>query len=441
MEYSDERRRFVVSGKAAAVVVTLAAFLAFGSGIMLGKQTTLGGSSAFAAETLFGDQPPAGVDFSPVWRAWSSIDERFVPTGAAADATATNTPATGFTDPQERVWGMIQGLAASLDDPYTVFLPPSDAKIFQDDISGSFEGVGMEIAIRDSVLTIVSPLKNTPAFRAGLKAGDLITHIDGESTRGMQIDGAVKRIRGERGTTVVLTVRRAGESGPFDVDVVRDVIEIPTISAELREGSGSVADDDVYVIELLNFGGLSSALFRGELRNFIKSGTNKLVLDLRGNPGGFLGAAVDMASWFLPTGKTVVTEDYGKNGQPIAHRSRGYDVFNDNLKMVILIDKGSASASEILAGALAHYEVATLVGEYTFGKGSVQELVDITPNTSLKITVARWLLPGGEPIPHEGIAPDVEVKITDEDREAERDPQMEEAVRILLGTSTSTAVR
>ena len=157
-----------------------------------------------------------------------------------------------------------------------------------------------------------------------------------------------------------------------------------------------------------------------------------MILDLRGNPGGYLEASVDIASWFLPQGSIVVTEDYASRQSDIVHRSRGYDVFNKNLRMVILVDRGSASASEILAGALKHYGIAKLVGVNTFGKGSVQELVEITSETSLKITVARWLNPGGVQIPNEGIAPDIEVKVSKEDAEAGKDPQLNKAIEILL---------
>lgn len=368
---------------------------------------------------------PEGVDFSPVWKAWKVIDERYVPPHVAT-TTATSTP-NGSTDMQARVWGLIEGLAASTDDPYTVFLPPVQAEIFSEDISGNFEGVGMEIAIRDNVLTVVSPLKDSPSFKAGVKAGDKIIKIDNADTRGITIETAVQHIRGPKGTIVTLTVVREGAAEPMEIKVTRDVINIPTIETELRT-------DGVFVIELYNFSAVSSGLFRDSLREFVESGSNKLVLDLRGNPGGYLEASVEMASWFLPQGAVVVTEDYADKKNNIVHRSRGYDVFSDNLEMVMLVDRGSASASEILAGALQHYGIAKLVGTNTFGKGSVQELVPITPETSLKITVARWLTPGGAQIPQDGIAPDVEVKPTEEDIKEGRDVQLLKAVEILNNT-------
>jgi carboxyl-terminal processing protease len=319
---------------------------------------------------------------------------------------------------------MIQGLAESTGDPYTFFLPPVEQKQFEEDLSGEFSGVGMEIAIKNEILTVVSPLKGTPAERAGIKPNDLVLEIDGTSTKGMDITTAVNRIRGPKGTEVTLKMVREGWTEPRDINVTRETINVPVIDTEHRS-------DGIFVISLHNFTANSPGLFREALREFIESGSSRLILDLRGNPGGYLEAAVEMASWFLPSGRVVVTEDYAGHESNVDHRSRGYDVFNGNLRMVILVDKGSASASEILAGALRHYGKAQIAGTATFGKGSVQELVPLTSDTSLKITVARWLLPDGEQIPNSGIVPDVEVKIPEEDAEADRDPQMDKAIEML----------
>ena len=348
------------------------------------------------------------------------IDEKFVP---AAVATSTQVATSTEEVNQERVWGMIQGLAQSLGDPYTFFLPPKENEIFSEDISGEFTGVGMEIAVRDQVLTVVSPLKGTPAERAGIKSGDRILEIDGVDTEGMDISNAVSRIRGPKGTQVTLLIMREGFSEPREYKITRDVINIPTVVTGMR--------DDVFVIELRSFTANSPELFRRALREFVESGRSRLILDMRGNPGGYLDAAVDMASWFLPSGRIAVTEDYAGHAENIVHRSRGYDIFNENLRMVILVDRGSASASEILSGALRHYGIATTVGERTFGKGSVQELVEITSETALKLTVARWLAPDGEQIPLDGLKPDIEVKITDEERTAGKDPQLEKALEVV----------
>lgn len=418
MIQSQGMRNFLVAG----VFLTGLGFVGgFLTGASPRAQSVL---PAAVAQAIGAEQPPEGVDFSAVWRAWAVMDEKFVPASVATTSASSSEPVIGGTPEQKRVWGMIQGMAASLGDPYTLFLPPVEQKQFEEDLSGEFSGVGMEIAIRDEVLTVVSPLKGTPAERAGVKAGDKILKIDGVSSQGLDITTAVNRIRGPKGTEVVISMVREGWTEPRDIRITRDVINVPVLDHELRP-------DGIYVIALHNFTSNSPQLFRDALRAFVESGSTRLVLDLRGNPGGYLEAAVDMASWFLPTGRVVVSEDYAGHQSNVDHRSKGYDVFNDNLRMVILVDRGAASASEILAGALKHYGIAQLVGENTFGKGSVQELVPITDDTGLKITVARWLMPDGLQIPTSGIKPDIEVKISEEDASAGKDPQMDKAIELL----------
>ncbi len=375
---------------------------------------------------LYADKPE-NIDMSPVWRVWHILDNNFV-----SSKQSKNTDLEILTKEeinQNRIWGLAAGLAASTEDPYTVFLPPSDAEIFADDISGEFEGVGMEIGVRDGLLTVVSPLKGTPAFKAGLKAKDRILKIDGIETKGIGVRNAVKKIRGPKGTIVKFEVLREGESGTIDIEVTRDVIEIPTIETK-------ILPTGEFVIELMHFSANSAELFRQALIEFSRTSSNKLIIDLRGNPGGYLGASVNMASWFLPKGDMIVTEDYGKSGKKTEHRSRGMDIFDENLELVILVDKGSASASEILAGSLREHGIATLIGTNTFGKGSIQELVSITEDTYLKVTVALWLLPGGVHISNDGIEPDIKVDLKklleDSDRDKfneDEDPILERAVQ------------
>ncbi|MBX4181562.1 S41 family peptidase [Candidatus Parcubacteria bacterium] len=354
------------------------------------------------------------VDFAPFWKAWNVLNEKYVP---------ASTTATVVTN-QEKVWGAIEGLASSLHDPYTVFFPPVENEMFETDIRGNFEGIGAEVLAQDGAITVIAPLKDSPAARAGLLSGDRIIKIDGKDTSSLTTEDAVKIIRGEAGTSVTLTIFRSGIKAPFEVKVPREVVNIPTINTKSLPGG-------IFDIELYSFSEQSPNLFRGALREFINSGDKKLILDLRGNPGGYLEAAIDMASWFLPSSKVVVREDFGPGKDQTSYRSRGYDIFNDNLPFIILVDKGSASAAEILAGALAEHGKAILVGETTFGKGSVQELVDITSDTSLKVTVARWLTPNGVSISEKGIEPQYKVERTIEDMKAGRDPQLDKALEIL----------
>lgn len=357
---------------------------------------------------------PLNVDFAPFWKVWNLLNEKYVP--ASTTSKTTNN--------QEKVWGAIQGLTNSLDDPYTVFFPPVESELFASDIRGNFEGVGMEIVAKDGAITVVAPLKDSPAAKAGIMAGDRIIKIDDKETSSISTEEAVQLIRGPKGTRVTLTIFRNGIKEPFETKVMRDVIDVPTINTKELPGG-------IFVIELYNFSAQSPNLFRTALREFIISGNDKLILDLRGNPGGYLEAAIDMASWFLPSSKVVVREDFGPSQEEKVYRSKGYDIFNESLKFVILVDGGSASASEILAGALSEQGRAILVGDKTFGKGSVQELIDITQNTSLKVTIARWLTPNGVSISKNGITPEHLVKYTSKDREDGRDPQLEKAIELL----------
>lgn len=363
------------------------------------------------AQILHLETPPAvraQVDFEPFWQAWSVIEDKYV--------------SNDGMDRQKMVYGAIEGLAKSLGDPYTVFFPPVEKEMFESSVRGDFEGVGMEIGIRKGILTVISPLNGTPSYRAGIRAGDKILKIADKITSDMTTEEAVRLIRGPKGTEIVLTVLGDGAEKPREIKITRDRIEIPNIETEKKA-------DGIFVIKLYSFNEGSGAGFKNALREFANSGSNKLILDLRGNPGGYLEVAVDMASWWLPMGETVVKEKFS-NGMENTYRSRGYNALG-SLPTVILVNEGSASASEILAGALQDYKLATLVGQKTFGKGSVQEMVPITSDTSLKITIARWLTPNGNSISEKGLTPNVAVKFTEADAAKGRDPQMEKAIEIL----------
>lgn len=408
--------KYSLSKSLITTLVIVAIVSSFGTGIAVGGRMQKNTIEPESADTLGASSTTNTIDLKPFWKALETLDTKFVSTTASSSIPSS----------QDKVYGAIEGVTASYGDPYTVFFPPKETKAFEEEVRGNFEGVGMEIAIKDKVLTVVAPLKGTPAERAGMKPGDQILKIDKVYTGGMTVEEAIKHIRGPRGTIVTLVVKRNG--GTEDIKVERDIINIPTIDTKMR-------DDGVFVISLYTFSANSPELFRGALRDFIISGSDKLVLDLRGNPGGYLEAAVDMASFFLPVGKTVVIEDSGVKAKQQLERSKGYDVFTDKLKMVILINQGSASASEILAGALREHNIAKLVGEKSFGKGSVQELIEITPETSLKVTIARWLTPNGRSISENGLEPDYKVEIIKKDFEKKLDPQMDKAVEILKDPS------
>ncbi len=390
-----------------ALISLILITLIFGSGYFVGHN-----NEKFLVPKSFKNTVNASsdVDFYSFWKVWNLVEDKFI--SASSTKEITN---------QEKVWGAISGMVNSLGDPYTIFLPPAENESFQESIEGSFAGVGMEVGIADGILTVVTPLKNTPAEKAGIESGDKILAIDGMTTQDIGIDEAVSKIKGPVGTQITLTIFRIGGKEPFDLVVTRDVINIPTLETELR-------NDGIFVISLYNFSAGAESEFRAALREFILSKKSRLLLDLRGNPGGFLDSAVDIASWFLPAGKVIVQEDFGDEVKEF--RSRGQNIFNDNLKMVVLVNQGSASAAEILAGALQEHKIATVVGTKTFGKGSVQELIQVTPETSLKVTIARWLTPFGKSISDGGLLPDIVIDKAPEGIEL-FDYQTEEAIKIL----------
>jgi len=348
------------------------------------------------------------VDFSLFWDAWRAIKEKAL----EADKVSN----------QDLVYGAISGLIHSFNDPNSVFFPPSDAKKFNEDVSGEFSGIGAEIGIRNNQLVIIAPLKDTPAEKAGLRAGDKILKIDATSTVDLTIDEGVKLIRGQKGTTVVLTILRDGWDKPKEISIVRDVIQIPTVDWKM-------IDHNIAYIHLYNFYEKAPLLFYQAATKIIFKNPKGLILDLRDNPGGYLDAAVTLANLFLKPGEVVVNEEF-KGDEKQVFKTHGNGLLKD-IPLVILINEGSASASEILAGALKDNRGIKLVGKKSFGKGTVQELVPLKDNSLIKITVAHWRLPGGQLIEKNGLNPDYEVNLTDEDVQNGKDPQLDKAIEVL----------
>jgi len=320
---------------------------------------------------------------------------------------------------QDMLYGAIQGLVDSLKDPYSDFLSPEETAEFEENLTGTYEGIGAEIGIRDETLTIISPLKGSPAEKAGLLPGDKVLEIDGSSTQDMNLTQAVMKIRGKTGIEVKLKVKRGEKI--WIVTIKRAKIEIPTLDFK-------IIDNNVAYIQLYNFYEDAPSKFKKITQDILNKGVKKIILDLRNNPGGYLSVATDIANFFIKEGKIIVKEDLGK-GKSEDVTSKGPGVFA-NFKIIVLINEGSASASEILAGALAEQNEKTiLIGEKTFGKGTVQEFISLQDSSSLKLTVARWLLPSGKSIEGNGITPDIKVKMTEEDIKAGRDPQLKRAIR------------
>lgn len=304
---------------------------------------------------------------------------------------------------KELEYGMIKGYVESYKDPYTVFFPPEEAKNFNENVQGSFGGVGMNVGMKDGNIVVISPLKDSPAMKAGIKAGDIITAVNGKNVLGLSSDSAVNLIRGPIDTKVVVTVLHSGSKATSDITIIRKEIKIPTIDTESKNGA--------FIIHLYNFSAESPELFKKAVNDFVASKLKYLVVDLRGNPGGYLEAAVNMSSYFLKEGQVVVSERQGKNETVLNHRSTGISGLPAGAKVVVLIDGGSASAAEIMAGALKDQGIAKIVGEKSFGKGSVQELVNYDDGSSVKVTIAKWYTPNGVNISESGIKPDVEVAV------------------------------
>ncbi|MDD4332895.1 MAG: S41 family peptidase [Patescibacteria group bacterium] len=347
------------------------------------------------------------VNFNLYWNLWDALKENYVDKDAIID--------------KEMFYGSLKGLAASLGDPYTIFMDPKMAQEFDEDMSGKFEGIGAEIGMRDEIITIIAPIDDSPAQKAGIKAGDKIIAIDGESTSSLTVDEAVKKIRGPKDTTVILTIARNGAEELQKVTIKRDTIIIKSVKTEMKDGN-------IFVIRLTNFNGDTADAFDKATIEVLKKNPKGIILDMRNNPGGYLETAVQIASEWIEKG-VVVSEEFNnktKNDYQSDGRARLKDY-----PTVVLVNQGSASASEIVAGALKDYKKATLVGKKTFGKGSVQTLKDFDDGSSLKVTIAKWLTPNGYNINKQGIEPDVDIDLTFDDVKADKDPQMDKALEIL----------
>lgn len=351
---------------------------------------------------------PENADITLLWDVWQKIKERY----------------PGDIDHQKMIYGAVKGLVRGLGDPYTVFFSPEDSKIFRENITGSFEGVGMEIGLRKGELTIISPLEGTPAQKAKLLPGDKIIKVGEVFTRNISLEKAVKLIRGEKGTSVLLTIHRKGWDETREFKITREVIKIPTIQWEIIEGN-------IAKIRIYHFSGTLNADFTQMAQKVLEGPAKKLILDLRNNPGGLLREAHLVAEWFLEKGDIITIESFGEDRKQKKHLAMG----NEALKgypIVVLINQGSASGAEILAAALRdNRDNVKLIGEKSFGKGSVQEPVDLRGGSLLKVTVARWLTPKGELISGVGLEPDIVVEMTEEDYKEKRDPQLEKAIEVL----------
>jgi len=386
MSNQNRVKKYFVISLVAAVLIS--GFIGFG----LGNGYFTGRSNTFFNENK---GKPANVDFSLFWQAYEKLQQDYV----------------GDVDSQKLLYGAIQGAFGSTSDPYTAFLTPEINKEFQDELSGSLEGIGVQIGILDSYPAVIAPLKDSPAQKAGLKPKDLIIKVDDQDTTNMTLDEAVSKIRGKEGTQVILEVVREGESEPLIFKITRAKINVETVDLQFK--------GDVAILKLNEFGTDSVSEFHDAAIQIKHKKIDKVVLDLRSNPGGLLDSSVSIAGEILGEGQVVVIEQ-GKNSRDELKTS-GQGILKDS-KIVVLVNGGSASAAEILAGAIKDSGRGKIIGEKTFGKGTVQQLESLPGGSSAKITVAKWLTPKGNSIDKDGITPDIEIKEPDNALFASNDP-------------------
>ena len=334
-------------------------------------------------------------------------------------------------EPKKLVYGALSGMLSSLDE-YSQFMDPEEFKEIQIETKGEFGGLGIEISIRDNTLTVITPMDGTPAYKAGIKAGDKIIKIDGELTQDITLTGAVKKLRGKPKTKVVLSILRKGEKGLLDFTIARSIIKLESIK------TAKMLDDELGYIRLIEFQEKTPRDLNNKLLELQKKGMKGLILDVRNNPGGLLDTAFEVSSKFLPSGAIVVSLEGRVPKQNKIFKTRGNKGFTD-FPMIVLVNEGSASASEIVAGAIQDNERGIVVGTKTFGKGSVQTVVPLVDGSAVRLTTAVYHTPSGRVISHKGIIPDVEIKPEEkaeksDDDKADKEPsdnQLQGAIDIL----------
>lgn len=411
-----KHRRLILPGILIALSIT-----AFVVGMLFGRNQLASDARVWKSKTALvkltnkeAESVVKNIDFNLYWDVWRRVQEKYI-----------DKPVSDET----LFYGSIEGLLASLKDPYSVFLKPKDAKRFSQDLAGSFSGIGAELGLKKDIIVIIAPLPESPAEKVGIKAGDKILEVDGADTSGWTLDEAVSRIRGQKGTTVRLKIWRESFEKPQDFSIVRDTIVIKSLTWKMIDGEGK--DDPagkIVYMKLSHFNEDTVDLFEQAVREIVLKNPMALILDVRNNPGGFLDTAVRLSSEWIPKGKIVVEKF--SSGRTEVYNSIGKHRLS-NMRTVVLVNQGSASATEILAGALQDYGKAAVVGsEKTFGKGSVQDYEQLPDGSGLKITVAEWLTPKGRHINKNGVMPDKLITIP-ENTPAEKDVVLEEALKMV----------
>lgn len=363
-------------------------------------------------ETGSGDltDPATQVNLNLLWKVWDLLLDNYI------DPSALNT--------DKMLYGAISGLVEGIGDPYSMFMTPKENTDFRESLDGILQGIGAELMQREGAIVIVAPLRGSPAEKAGLQPGDIILSVNGESP-GNSLTDAVKKIRGPKGSQVTLLIAREGTPEPFEVTITRDEITVPSVESAIRETD----EGSVLVITVNQFGDQTVTEVESMLNDYDDGNLLGIIIDVRYNGGGYLDRAVELVSLFLAEGKVVSVER--RDGDAVEHFASGRPVDTDT-PIVVLINEGTASASEIFAGALQDHDRATIIGKQSFGKGTVQEIYDLQDGASVRITVAHWITPGGRNLSKEGVTPDIEVERAPDDAEEGADPQMDAAIKYLL---------
>lgn len=390
----------------------LVVLLAFILGWQLGhRDYSLGWQNNIPNLSISNQQPPKDVDldFKLFWETWKLVSERYVDKSEI--------------DYQKMYYGAIQGMVAAIGDPYTVFLPPAAQKSTKEELGGEFEGVGLQLGYsKDKQLVVIAPLDGTPGARSGIQAGDLILKVNNEDATIITIPEAVEKIRGPKGTQVTLQIYHEGDTAPKDVTLTRDTIVVKSVEYSLKTSPNGKR---IGYIKLSRFGEKTFDEWKSAVAQALADAPQGIILDVRNNPGGFLDGAVFIGSEFIRSGDIVQHEDYTghREGYPVERVGKLLD-----LPLVVMINKGSASASEIVAGAIQDNHRGQLVGDQSFGKGTIQSTQDLSGGTGIHITTAKWLTPSGRWIHETGLTPDVKVEAGEDPA---KDPQLEKALELL----------
>jgi carboxyl-terminal processing protease len=391
-------------------LILIAILASFTIGLFVGRSRAVTQNTARQidqVENKYTNQTGGKVDFKIFWDVWDLLQQKFI-----------HQP----LDYKKMVYGAISGMVNSLDDPYTAFFDPEQSKEFMDEIEGNLEGIGAELGIKNDVLTVIAPLSGSPAEKAGLKPNDVILKINDEVATEMSLQEAVSKIRGTEGTQVKLTVLHEGDKEPKEITVTRQKITVKSVEWSLKS-------NNIAYIKLGYFGKDTASDFQNAVSQILPQNPKGIILDLRNNSGGYLDSSIDIINFFVPKGKIAAIESFS-DGTKEEFKTKSNAPL-ENIPVIVLINNGSASASEIVAGALRDIRQIKLIGEKSFGKGTVQQLEDLKDGSSVKISIAEWLTPNGTSINKKGLEPDINVKLTEKDYNENKDPQLDQAIQEL----------